>query len=409
MGQETSAQLWRALRLYCPVLPIPLAQNFIKYRFRDVRSRGLWSWRLGQSQILTYNVVKTGTVTVVRGSNVVDGVGTGWTSDIVGRQFRVGTIAPIYTVSQFNSATQIELDQVYGGSSAATVGYQILSAYITPTPTDFQDFISVKDTAMNWRLRLHTPQTYIDSVDAQRANSGTPYCLADLAYNSTDNPAGSVGPCVQVVGSGPVPFSSGLYTGFSLSSYVVKITLGGVVGTATFAWKKDNGSFSVDLPTTEQPFLIDQGVQVQFPAGTYVLNDTFVVQVTPGYKSSMPMFELWPYQLSERCYPYYYDRRFPDTDDPNWSLPRYLDGDILIKGALADISRWQGLPNMKNPIYNLDGAKQYEAQYEAKMIQMMREDDEVYLQSVRYDLGLPYASILAPGADFMQDHDFSAY
>ena len=405
--QETSQQLWRALRLYCPTLPIALAQNFIKYRFRDIRYRKLWSWRIGQSQFLTENVYNTGTVTVVRGSNVINGAATAWTSDLLGRQFRVGTVAPIYTVAAVNSATQIEIDQVYGGLSAAAVGYQILTAYITPTPSDFQDFISVKDTMMNWRLRTHVPQKYIDSVDAQRANSGTPYCLADLAYNPTSNPTGSVGPCVQVVGAGPSPFASGLYTGFSLSTYVIKITTGGVVGTSTFAWKKDNGSFSVDLPTSTQPIPFDAGVQIQFPAGTYVLNDVFVIQVTPGYKSAMPMFELWPYQLSARVYPYLYDKRFPDTDDPNWALPRYIDGDTMIWGSLADISRWPGLPDQKNPMYDLNAARQWDAKFEDKINQMMREDEEVYSTLVDYMLGGPYADSLWPGADFQQDHDFS--
>lgn len=408
MGQETSQQLWRALRIYCPTLPIPLAQNFIKYRFRDIRSRTLWSWRLGQSQFLTYQVVKSGTITVVRGSNVVNGAGTGWTPDIVGRQFRVGSVAPIYTVAQFNSATQIELNDIYGGPSAAAVGYQIFTGYVTPSVADFQDFISVKDTQMNWRLNLHVPQKYIDSIDAQRANTGTPYCLADLLYNPTSNPVGSVGPCIQVVGAGPSPFASGLYTGFSQSTYVVKITAGGVVGTATFAWKKDNGAFSTDLPTFGQPYPFDNGVAVQFPAGTYVLNDTFVIQVVPGYKSAAPMYELWPYQLSDRVYPYYYDRRFPDTDDPNWSLPRFLDGDLIIKGALSDISNWPGTADQKNPMFNLTGARKYQDEYEEKMVQMMREDDEVYLETVRYDLGLPFASVWAPGADYQQNHEYTA-
>lgn len=408
MAQETSQQLWRALRIYCPSLPIALAQNFIKYRFRDIRYRKLWSWRIGQSQFLTYDVYKTGTVTVTRGSNIVTGVATNFTTDLTGRQFRVGTIAPIYTVASVDSATQVSLDQVYGGLSQGGVGYQILNAYITPTPTDFQDFISVKDTAMNWRLRTHVPQKYIDAVDAQRANSGTPYCLADLAYNNTTNPTGSVGPCVQVVGAGPSPFASGLYTGFSLSTYVIKITLGGAVGTATFQWKKDNGSFSVDLPTSTQPIPFDAGVNIQFPANVYVLNDVFVIQVTPGYQSAMPMFELWPYQLSARVYPYLYDRRFPDTDDPNWALPRYIDGDTMIKGGLADISRWPGLPDQKNPLFNLQAALQYEQQFEGKINQMMREDEEVYSTLVEYMLGLPYANALWPGADFMQDHDFTA-
>lgn len=406
--QETSQQLWRALRLYCPSLPIPLAQNYIKYRFRDIRYRKLWSWRVGQNQFLTNQVVKAGTVAVVRGSNVVTGTATGWTSEIVGRQFRVGTVAPIYTVAQLNSATELELNLEYGGLTASGVGYQILNAYITPTPTDFQDFLSVKDTAMNWRLRTHVPQVYLDSIDAQRSNTGTPYCLADLAYNTVEQQAGSVGPCVQVVGAGAVPFASGLYTGFSQSTYVIVISTGGIVGAAEFQWKKDNGSLSVALPTSEQPIPFDQGVQIQFPAGTYVLNDVFVIQVVPGYKSTMPMYELWPYQLSDRCYPYLYEKKFPDTDDPNWTLPRYIDGDTMIWGALADISRWQGVADMKNPLYSLDGAKQYEAKFEDKIDLMMREDEEVYLTTVKYDLGLPYASIWAPGADFQQDHEYSA-
>lgn len=409
MAQETAQQLWRALRIYCPTLPIPLAQNYIKYRFRDVRSRTLWSWRLGQSQFLTNQVVNAGTVAVNRGSNIVNGTATGWTSAILGSQFRVGTVAPIYTVAQFISATQIELDQIYGGPTAASVGYQILNAYITPTDADFQDFISVKDTLMNWRLNLHTPQKYIDAIDAQRANTGTPYCLADLAYNPTQSPAGSVGACVQVVGSGPSPFASGLYAGFSVSTYVIKITAGGVVGTATWEWKKDNGSFSTSLPTFNAPFPFDSGVQIQFPAGTYVNGDTFVVQVQPGYKSAAPMFELWPYQLSDRVYPYYYDRRFPDTDDPDWALPRFLDGDTMIKGALADISRWPGLADQKNPLFSLQGATQYEAQYEDKIQQLMREDDETYSFAVRYDTGLPYADMFAPGADWAQDHGVTAW
>lgn len=408
MAQETNQQLWRALRLYCPSLPIPLAQNFIKYRFRDIRYRKLWSWRVGQNQFLTNQVVNAGTVAVVRGSVVVTGTATGWTSAIVGRQFRVGTIAPIYTVAQLNSATELELNMEYGGATNSGVGYQILNAYITPSPNDFQDFLSVKDTSMNWRLRTHVPQRYLDSIDAQRANSGTPYCLADLAYNTQESQAGSVGPCVEVVGSGPVPFSSGLYTGYSRSTFVIKISTGGIVGTAEFQWKKDNGSFSVALPTSEQPIPFSEGVQIQFPADTYILNDTFVIQVLPGYKSTKPMYELWPYQLSDKCYPYLYERKYPDADESDWSLPRFIDGDTLIWGALADIAKWPGTGDQKNPMYSLDQAKHWEAKFEDKINIMMREDEEIYANLVNYDFGLPYADVFWPGAEFMQDHGFVA-
>ena len=408
MAQETYAMLWRAVRLYSPVLPATLAQNFIRSRFRDLRRKRLWSWRIGFSQFTTPNNYSVGTATVVFGSNTVTGSGTTWTTAMLGRQFRIGTVAPIYTVVAINSTTSLVIDQPFGGLSATNVGYQIFQAYITPTPTDFQDFISVKDTIMNWQLNLHTPQTYIDAVDAQRANTGTAYCLADLAYNRTTVGSGSVGPCTQVVGTGAVPFASGLYTGFTQSTYVITISTGGTVGTAQYTWRKDSGSTSGAQGTFTQPFVFDAGVTIQFPAGTYTLNDVFVVQVTPGFQSSMPMFELWPYSMSQRVYPYLYDRRFPDVDDPTWALPRYIDGDILVKGALADLFRYKGTSDVPNPSYDLNVAVNYEREFQAKVAEMEREDDEVFLDSVRYQLSMPTANLFAFGADFMQSHDFTA-
>jgi hypothetical protein len=409
VAQETASELWRALRLYCPSLPVTLAQQFIKNRFRDIRLRKLWSWRVGQAQFLTNAVYNAGTVTVVRGSPIVTGVATAWTSDLVGRQFRIGTVAPIYTVAQLNSTTEIVLNDDFGGLSGAGLGYQIFNAYITPTPTDFQDFISVKDTQMNWQLRLHVPQLYVDAIDAQRANSGTPYCLVDLAYNAVNDASGSVGQTARIVGAGPAPFLSGLYTGFTHSIYVITITLGGVVGTAEFTWRKDDGATSTALVTSEQPFEIESGVTVQFPSAVvYVLNDVFAAPVIPGYKASMPMFELWPYMLSDKCYPYLYERRFPDVFEANWALPRFIDGDCLIKGALADISKWPGTAKEKNPMYSLDQARAYQRDFDERLAHMEREDDEVYLTSVRYQMNMAYPNVFFPGADYAQSHEYSA-
>ena len=407
--QESYQQLWRALRLYSSALPATLAQQFIIYRFRDIRRDRLWSWRLGQSQIVINAVYNTGLVTTVRGSQTITGSGTAWPTSVVGRQFRVGTVAPIYTVVAWNSATSIEIDQPFAGTAGAGQPYQILDAYVTPTPADFQDFISVKDPQMNWQLKTHVLQEYLDAVDAQRANTGTPYCLADLAYNPTQIAVGSVSPIVQVVGSGPVPFASGLYTGYTQSTYVIAISTGGVVGTSAFTWKKDGGTASTPIPTSQQPIPFDAGVTVQFPAATYTLNDVFVITVVPGYNAAAPMYELWPYVLTPNAYPYLYDRRFPDANDPNWTLPRYIDGDAMVKGALADVCRWKGTADTPNPAYSLDVAASYDREYRAILDRMGREDDEVYLQSVRWQLSLPYPEIFSMGADWAQSHEVGVY
>src|SRR4029077_3292533 len=106
------------------------------------------------------------------------------------------------------------------------------------------------------------------------------------------------------------------------------------------------------MTTFEHATLMDEGVQIQFPLGTYVLGDVFVVSVTPGFQSSAPMFELWPYQMSARVYPYLYDRRFPDANIPGWAFPPFIDGDLLVKGALADVCRWAGTEDRRNPMYS---------------------------------------------------------
>jgi hypothetical protein len=406
MANETYQQLWRSLRLYSPVLPVTLAQQFIKNRFRDLRRKRLWSWRCGQNQILTPAVVSSGTANVTHNSATVTGNGTTWTSDVIGRQFRIGTTAPIYTIIAWNSATSLTLNLPFGGVTAGPVGYQIFQAYITPTPTDFQDFISVRDVQMNWRLNLHVPQEYIDTVDAQRAWSGTPYCLADLQYNDTSDPVGSVGSVAQVNGNGAIPVSSGLYTGSTQSVYTIIVNTDGVTGTADYYWRKDNGTTEGPIATFEAATELDEGVYIQWPTGqTYLAGNIFVIAVQPGFRSTMPMYELWPYQMSQRVYPYLYDRRFPDLDDPNGQVPRYIDPDVLVKGALADVFRWPGPDNdNKNPCYSLAVAQSYEQEFQLKVAEMEREDDEVYENMVRYLSSMPFASF-AMGADWMQRHD----
>ena len=100
---------------------------------------------------------------------------------MVGSQFRIGTATPIYTITQYDSATQIELQFPWGGTTQTT-GYRIYLCYLTP-PSDFHAFISVWDPNFNWQLRLNIQQEEINSWDAQRANTGQAYLLASYDYS----------------------------------------------------------------------------------------------------------------------------------------------------------------------------------------------------------------------------------
>ena len=416
MAQETYSELWRALQLHSPVLPTTLAQQFIRSRFRDIRRKRLWSWRIAQGQFITPNVYSTGLATATINSKIITGSGTAWTSALVGLQFRFGTVAPIYTIVEVDSPTQLQIDMPYGGAQPATAaGYQIFVAYLTP-PADFQDFISLKDTFNNYRLWLHLSQEQLDTYDAQRAWSGTPYGVADYRY-STSPTAGSVGAAVQVVGTpgDAAPVTFGTYSGRTNTVFAITITSGGGPGTAQFTWAQNGGAANGPFVTSQSPFLMASGVTVQFPSniGPFVLGDVFVSACTPGFTAQIPMYELWPYSLSQRVYPFIYDKRFPDLDDPNGIVPPFIDADILVKGALADVCRWRGTSTTPNPMYGLDTALSFEKEFQMKVAEMEREDDETYLVDVRYQIsswqGLGMAPMpFAMGADWAQSHGVSA-
>lgn len=414
--QETYSELWRALQLYSPVLPTTLAQQFIRSRFRDVRRKRLWSWRIGQNQFVTPLAITTGLATATVGSQTVTGFNTFWNTSMVGLQFRFGSVAPIYTIIEVDSNTQLLIDIPFGGAPppASGAGYQIFQAYLTP-PADFQDFISIKDTFNNYRLWMHLTQEELDTYDAQRAWSGTPYGVADFRY-STSPTAGSVGPVSMVAGTtgDPAPFLFGTYTGRQSSIYAITIQSAGPVGTATFGWSVNGGTLNGGIITTQQALWLSNGVNIQFPPNVnYVAGDIFVVNCTPGFTTQVPMYELWPYSLSQRVYPFLYDRRVPDLDDPNGMVPPFIDADILVKGALADVCRWRGTEIRANPMYGMDTAVSYEREFQEKVAEMEREDDEVYLQDVRYQINNWQGLGMAPmpfsmGADWAQSHAVGA-
>ncbi len=182
MGLSTYEDLWRGVMLRCPAADMWLARQWVSYAFRDLVELRRWSWLVKRGQLLAYQVVNSGLATIPRGSNIVTGIGTTWTQDLVGRQFRTGVNSPIYTILQWNSATQIILDQPWGGNSATAVNYQIYQVYYN-VPTDFQSFISVIDPYYNWQLYLNVQQSELNAIDAQRANNGTPYVVASSSYN----------------------------------------------------------------------------------------------------------------------------------------------------------------------------------------------------------------------------------
>jgi hypothetical protein len=176
------------LRMQCPGLPYYLAQQMLRNRLRQVAANRNWSAMRAQTQILPNTATQDGTVTVTRGSAVVTGSGTSWTSAEVGRQFMYGRRAPVMTVLSVQSTTQLTLTEVFGGNTASAQPYQILDAYWT-APQGFKQFLVVLDPVNAWQLRFWLQQEDLARWDPQRTASGLPWTLVDLAISTTATPS----------------------------------------------------------------------------------------------------------------------------------------------------------------------------------------------------------------------------
>jgi hypothetical protein len=303
--------MYKALRLWAPDLPIFLAKQLIRDRYRRVAERRIWSGLRGEAEFILNDAKTAGTVTMTRDSASVTGSGTDFQASDVGRQFQVGNRAPVYTVSAVGSTTDLTLDRVWGDETVgAGLSYRILDAYVT-CPADFKSFIVVYDPKQNWRLRHNVTQEDIARLDPARTSAGTPWAVVDRRFST------------------------------------LTATLG------------------------------------------------------------RPQYELWPYTTSERNYPYYYQKQVADlTDDSD--IPEIpVRGDVLVRGALADVCRWPGSTERPNPMYEPGGraAKSWEEEFEVGIAELERNDENIYLTWLGTNMwsAWPYAPL---DSAFLQNHGF---
>lgn len=387
MALDSYQQVWNRLLLRCPSLSPKLAQDFVVNAFRRLAEMRRWSWLVKFGQFIVPDVYSTGTVTVTLNSTTVTGVNTVWTAAMVGRQFRVGLAAPIYTVAQFNTSTSIELDSVWGGDSASGETYSIYQCFFT-VPTDFYQFITVVDPEFAWQLFLDASQSEINAMDPQRANVGNSYLVSFRDYSSSQ--VGVVSQPLQVAGSvGPDPISLGTYTAPADAIFTIECTGTGIPGVATYQWKKNSGSYTTaTTDAADAPQDLQDGVQVIFPTGqTYVVGNIWVVQATAISNPGLARYELWPAQQSSHVYWYLYQMRWTDLNDTGAVIPRSIPGSVILEMALEDVSLWPGLTDKPNPYYSDRMARYHRGKADDMIQQLELADNNIYQQDLQYSYG----------------------
>lgn len=188
MAANSFIEITRSLRLYVPELPITLAEQFIRDRYRRILERRDWSGMRREAEFQLNDSKNAGTVAFTRGTDQITGTATSFDANDVGRQFKAGSGSPVYSIVDVDVPGQIlTLDRTIGVNSNATAGYFIMDAYVTP-PEDFLQFVVVSDPLQGFRLRHWVTSSELMTMDPQRTFMGQPYVLADRMFSDGGQP-----------------------------------------------------------------------------------------------------------------------------------------------------------------------------------------------------------------------------
>ena len=137
-----------------------LCQDKLDWVQDDICSRYDFSWLKKYGYVNTVVVYDTGTVTCTTDSATVTGLGTTFTSAMVGRLFKVDDEESYYEIAAYVSATEITLASTYIGTTAATLSYNIWKTDY-PLASDFKKMIWAKQVVTDSKL-VNIPETIMN-------------------------------------------------------------------------------------------------------------------------------------------------------------------------------------------------------------------------------------------------------
>jgi hypothetical protein len=150
--------------------------------------------------------------------------------------------------------------------------------------------------------------------------------------------------------------------------------------------------------------LNSQWLNIVDPQRTYGASPRALV--SRFYNSSdVATYELWPHPTVQRNYPYLYEKRIAALA-VGGTPPPIIRSDVLILGALADLSRWPGTPGRPNPLAdpNRLNWRMYDEEYRRELEKLFVEDQNIYLNNY---MPKRFQTNIAPmDADYIQSHAF---
>jgi hypothetical protein len=121
----TLGELRYGLKLLIPEIGIELLDTLIDDTYQDILDRIDWQREDRTIALSTVAPESTGTVTVTKGSNVVTGAGTAFSSSHTGAAFQINARGEVYEAT-YVSSTGLTLDRAYEGESGSGLSYYLL-------------------------------------------------------------------------------------------------------------------------------------------------------------------------------------------------------------------------------------------------------------------------------------------
>jgi hypothetical protein len=177
------------------------AGRMLNTYYRRIINKRQWYALKVRGNINIPTITTQGTCTITNGSPIVQGIGTNWTNNLIGFQFRAGFTFPWATINNVNALAQtLTIDTPFGGNTI-TGGFQIQSVYIT-MGANINSFLWAVNQQQGWPMEVNCDVRMINVWDPWRQSLGWSTVLA----NRPPTPAGAFQ--VEVW---PVPFQAQVF------------------------------------------------------------------------------------------------------------------------------------------------------------------------------------------------------
>lgn len=177
---QTFGDVWRLVALHVPLAPVSLVQSWVQTSYDDLVGTRHWSFLRRQTTITTL-ASRSLTVTFTQGLTAITSAALFVASD-AGRQIRVGTGTPLYTIDVVTNASNATLTQAYGETGGALTA-TIRDVYL-PMPADFRSIEDVRDPQIQRPIAWWISRDRLDLFDPGRVAGDTRFRVLAAAQLS---------------------------------------------------------------------------------------------------------------------------------------------------------------------------------------------------------------------------------